>query len=152
MGEFAETYSQMTDDELRGLYLERDALLPEARSALLAELHKRSLDEEVGLLDADYSSTDAEQVSPPPLEVVFGSADASEVQVVQGLLESNGFEVTIQHRGHLGRITGIAGGMQLLVAVERADEARHLITESRREAPEEADQDSDAGSPEWEVT
>ena len=133
MGEFAETYSQMADDQLLGLYLERDALLPEARSALLAELHKRSLDEEVGPLDAVYSSTDAEQVSPPPLEVVFGSADASEVQVVQGLLESNGFEVTIQHGGHLGGIAGIAdfGGMKLLVAVERADEARHLITESR---------------------
>ena len=174
MGQFAKTYSQMTDDQLLGFYLERDELLPEARFALLAELQKRSLtesdavtlaqhmaavesarksgkNEEVGPLDAVFSSTDAEQVNPPSLEVVFGSADASEVQVVQGLLESNGFEVTIQHGGHLGGIADF-GGMHLRVAAERADEARHLITESRCEAPEESDQDSDAGSPEWEVT
>ena len=43
MGEFAKTYSQMTDDQLLGLYVERDEFLAGVYCALLAELRKRSL-------------------------------------------------------------------------------------------------------------
>lgn len=47
---FSKTYSQLTNDRLLGLYLERDELPPEAHSALLAELQKRSLTESAAAL------------------------------------------------------------------------------------------------------
>jgi hypothetical protein len=55
-------------------------------------------------------------------EVVFESADALEAQVAQQLLESKGFKVSIR--------------AQVLVAAERAEEARRLIAESFAEVPE----------------
>ena len=42
---FAKTYSQMTDDQLLGLYIERETFLAGAYWALLTELKNRSLPE-----------------------------------------------------------------------------------------------------------
>lgn len=54
MGAFATTYSQMTDDQLLGLYIERDAVLAGAYCALLAELQKRSLPESAAVALAEH--------------------------------------------------------------------------------------------------
>ena len=55
MEQFAKTYSQMTDNRLWGLYMGRDGLLPEAHSALLAELRKRFLTDSNAAAAAEHN-------------------------------------------------------------------------------------------------
>lgn len=87
---------------------------------LIAEAHGDAPEESSDEDDLDSGAAPPEWEARG--EVVFESADALDSQFVQNLLESNGF--------------GVIQRAQLLVAPERAEEARRLIAESLAEAPE----------------
>jgi hypothetical protein len=76
---------------------------------------------------------------------VFDSEEESEAMVVKGLLDSAGIENDLASASLLQEAFPGLGGMILLVREEDAEKARKLISESRRVARDEGDDDETVG-------
>jgi len=139
----------MSDGKLIALHLERDELLPEAAAALDAEIRRRSLTKLAAAALAQRTAADRERTadtadrsvpaSQPddgPKEAVFHAFDESQALLVHGLLESHGIPATIERMALLGGIIDLAE-KRLLVASERAAEARQLIADAERRGAQE---------------
>ncbi len=71
---------------------------------------------------------------------VFGSKEESEVMVVRGLLESAGIECLVSALEAPQDVLPGVGGLVVRVPADRAEEARQIIEEERRNPlPEDAD-------------
>ena len=85
------------------------------------------------------SAADA-QPHPDPNEKlvkVFGSEQESEALVVKGLLDSAGIDNDLTSASLVQDAFPGLGGMILLVREEDAEEARRVIAEGRRSAPDD---------------
>lgn len=85
----------------------------------------------------------AEPISNDDAELVeiFDAQQESEVQVVQGLLDSAGIESVLTARDAPQDVLPGVGGMVLRVSADKADEAVKLIEEYRSNPAAEADGD-----------
>jgi len=128
-----ELYSRTADGELEQLAEDFASLTDTAQRALKEEMVRRGL--AVALPQSMLATDDRKPVA---LERVFGTDNWSEASVVKGLLESNGIEVTTEPPSDVALYRGavFAGWVVLLVRAEEADEARRLIDESARQAPD----------------
>jgi len=128
-----ELYSGMADGELEEFAEDFASLTDVARRTLKEEMVRRGL--AFALPDSMLVTDDRKPVA---LEPVFGSNNWSEASVVKALLESNGIEVTTEPSSGVALYleVGFAGSIVLLVRAEEADEARRLIEESARQAPD----------------
>jgi hypothetical protein len=123
---FADLYRSMSELELQGLLADWPSLIPEARSALIAEFSVRDLDLEVPILAEDSPPTFRELVT------IRSYRDLSEAIVARGVIESAGIFCFLRDENLVRldwQVSNFIGGIRLQVAASDFEAGQALLSQ-----------------------
>ncbi|MDA2912828.1 DUF2007 domain-containing protein [Acidobacteriia bacterium AH_259_A11_L15] len=133
LGDYANVYAQMADEELLALVLESDELIDEARNALWIELHNRGLRQEARQTYQDHRAQKVTEQEPPEkLTTIATFNDSLGLNLARTTLEQEGIPCFVADE-RMNRLLSFAvGPTRLQVRECDAPRAVALLREDER--------------------